>query len=201
MRAHPLQTAELRGGPRARRVSSLPGDPAFCGIHSTKAHGITWPFAQVKRGPGSNPEARSGRVRPGPPSLAPPGMGGGVGRGGGSHKFSQIRGTGKRWCSYCPWDTETRPVPSSAVPCGAPARPAAPVPPTGDRGRGGEKPCPLAAAGTGPTTVRPSGPGIYLRPRRCPPEAAPRAPSPPLRVLGPARHLRPGTGGRGRVRG
>lgn len=44
---------------------------------------------------------------------------------------------------------------------------------TGDRGRGEEKPCPLAAAaGTGPARVRPAGPGIYLRPRRCPPPEA-----------------------------
>lgn len=134
--------------------------------------------------------------------VSQPGPGRGGGAGWGSPKCSQIRSTGKRWCSYCPWDTEARPVPSSAVPCGGPARLAAPVPPARDRGRGEEKPCPLAAAaGTGPARVRPAGPGIYLRPRHCPPpEAALRAPSPPIRVLGPARHLRPGTGRRGRVR-
>lgn len=121
----------------------------------------------------------------------------------GSPKCSQIRGTGKRWCSYCPWDTEARPVPSSAVPCGGPTQLAArfrrPETEVGARRspahwRRWRKPAPRGSDRLGQAFTSDRA---AARPRR-PPSGAP---SPPLRVLGPARHLRPGTRRRGRVRG
>lgn len=36
-----------RRGPKGPESEPLPRDPAFCSMHSTKAHGITRPFAQA----------------------------------------------------------------------------------------------------------------------------------------------------------
>ena len=177
-------------GPKGPADEPPPRDPAFCSIHARKAHRITRPFAQALSAAGAlTPKLGWARATVAP-SLAP--------RGG--YKSSQTRDTGRRECSHCLWDTETRPVPSSAVPCGGPARLAVCIQRTGERVPGGEKPCPPAAVGTGPARVRQDLPDISLRPRFAS-ERPRRASLIASRVLGPAPHLWVGTGQRESVRG